>query len=629
MENRDWMQLPDIPAGEDERERRRFPQYMMFDTVRRGVRRYLCTYCGKKFIHDSVSMRELVTPEDRAWDTMKVNDRAVCPFCGCVSVVKNRKMFTPKWCCDAVVYLIPVSEEYVVARCVLYHKYGSEAVGAEDKIGRTETNVYHLRRGEKTVFYRWDGNRLVEETVREPFLWSHGPWTEKYGYREVWVGAESGRMEQEGTFLRYFPRAIIEQHEYGTYRQGYCFSLMRYLSAYAEHPGQVETLCKVGVFEPVKALADGMPNVRVMDWNAKTPWAMMRLDKQTYEVWKNECQADLDVRKVFRYIKGKGVTDMRRAREIWKKSCEMHYYTERLQGAREDIVAGIRYNGKPDGLYKYIERTHEAYQGQCYRGYVSECEIYNLWKDYTEMVKKAKLEGKAPEFPHNLKERHDQMVGILNKKEAERRKAEKKKEKEAEARRRAELDAKYAEVSKRYAEISDRYAFADDRFRIVVPTGASDIREEGLALCHCAGNTERYYARIASGESYIFFLRRAKKPKKSWYTLEVEPGGTIRQKRTMMDNQNEDLQEAVPFLMKWQEHIRETMTDKDMEAAFRAKRLRIMEMEELQRTGAIVHNGSERGKKLCDVLTADLMEVLYDIKTGGAGIEAGKEEKEA
>lgn len=134
--------LPEIPAGEMERERFKFPQYLMFDTIKRGVRRYLCTCCGERFEHDSTSLRMLDTPEDRAWDVIKVNDRAVCPACGCVSLVKNRKTFTPKWYCDAVVYLIPVAEDHVVARCVMYEKYGSGAVGDEAKSdGRKQTFI--------------------------------------------------------------------------------------------------------------------------------------------------------------------------------------------------------------------------------------------------------------------------------------------------------------------------------------------------------------------------------------------------------------------------------------------------------------------------------------------------------
>ena len=59
------------------------------------------------------------------------------------------------------------------------------------------------------------------------------------------------------------------------------------------------------------------------------------------------------------------------------------------------------------------------------------------------------------------------------------------------------------------------------------------------------------------------------------------------------------------------------MTGEDIAAAMEARRLRITEMEELARTGTTVKFGSLRGKRLYDVLSADLMEQVYDQKTGG------------
>jgi hypothetical protein len=85
----------------------------------------------------------------------------------------------------------------------------------------------------------------------------------------------------------------------------------------------------------------------------------------------------------------------------------------------------------------------------------------------------------------------------------------------------------------------------------------------------------------------------------------------------MYDEQNEDLKAAEPFLREWQEVIAKRMTGEDIAAAMEARRLRITEMEELARTGTTVKFGSLRGKRLYDVLSADLMEQVYTAKTGG------------
>ena len=47
----------------------------------------------------------------------------------------------------------------------------------------------------------------------------------------------------------------------------------------------------------------------------------------------------------------------------------------------------------------------------------------------------------------------------------------------------------------------------------------------------------------------------------SWYTLEVEPGGTVRQKRSYNNDQYADLEDAKPFIAEWQQVVQGRMTD--------------------------------------------------------------------
>ena len=56
-----------------------------------------------------------------------------------------------------------------------------------------------------------------------------------------------------------------------------------------------------------------------------------------------------------------------------------------------------------------------------------------------------------------------------------------------------------------------------------------ELVEEGDALKHCVGT---YAKDHANGKTAIFFVRRAKEPKKSYYTLELDEGKlTVRQNR--------------------------------------------------------------------------------------------------
>lgn len=90
---------------------------------------------------------------------------------------------------------------------------------------------------------------------------------------------------------------------------------------------------------------------------------------------------------------------------------------------------------------------------------------------------------------------------------------------------------------------------------------------EGNALTHCIANSDRYWDRIENRESYILFLRKSTDPTKAFYTLEIEPDGTIRQKRSTLNEQYEDIEQATGFLLKWQQVVAKHLTAEDRSLA--------------------------------------------------------------
>ena len=104
--------------------------------------------------------------------------------------------------------------------------------------------------------------------------------------------------------------------------------------------------------------------------------------------------------------------------------------------------------------------------------------------------------------------------------------------------------------------------------------------DEGGKLHHCVGSSDRYWERIERRESYVLFLRRVSKPDAPYYTLEIEPDGTVRQKRTMYDRQKEE----------------------------KSCILRNQEFTQMRENQVIIHTGDLRGQLLVDVLMKDLME---------------------
>ncbi len=82
-------------------------------------------------------------------------------------------------------------------------------------------------------------------------------------------------------------------------------------------------------------------------------------------------------------------------------------------------------------------------------------------------------------------------------------------------------------------------------------------------------------------ETYICFLRRQEAPRIPFYTIEVEPGGTIRQHRSYYDEEP-GIEEIRVFLKGWQKAIRKRLTEEDKKLAKISKIKREANIAELE-----------------------------------------------
>ena len=129
--------------------------------------------------------------------------------------------------------------------------------------------------------------------------------------------------------------------------------------------------------------------------------------------------------------------------------------------------------------------------------------------------------------------------------------------------------------------IREKFEYENVDYRIIVPNRLVDIVAEGRYLHHCAGSSDRYFDRIMQKETYICFLRKQTEPEIPYYTIEVEPGGTIRQHRGYLDEEPE-IEQVKPFLKEWQKVIRKRMSEQDHELAAVSKEKREANIEELK-----------------------------------------------
>ena len=210
-----------------------------------------------------------------------------------------------------------------------------------------------------------------------------------------------------------------------------------------------------------------------------------------------------------------------------------------------------------------------------------ETSVIQQYKDYLSMAERMgkDLDDEMVYRPRELKRRHDELAEEIRRQQQI---ETMKRNREAAEEREKQLREQFPGAEENLAEVREIYSYEGKDFVVIVPKQLSEIILEGQALHHCAGATDRYFERIAQRETYIFFLRRAQDPETPYYTLEVEPGGTIRQSRTMYDEET-GIEEVRGFLRGWQKEIKKRLTAAEREAAKVSAVKREENLEELRR----------------------------------------------
>ncbi|MBP1736761.1 MAG: hypothetical protein H6Q60_642 [Oscillospiraceae bacterium] len=223
-------------------------------------------------------------------------------------------------------------------------------------------------------------------------------------------------------------------------------------------------------------------------------------------------------------------------------------------------------------------------------------EVVNTWADYLSMAIRLHMntDDEIIFRARKLRQRHDELVQRCQEKA---------------------IDLQIEEISQKYPHVNgicqslkEKYEYTDRDYAVIAPAGVEDVLMEGRFLHHCVGSSERYWDRIERRESFVLFLRRAGEPKTAYYTLEIEPDGTVRQKRTEFDRQEPDIEEATKFLAEWQKVIAARLTADDRKLAKSSRVMRAEEFAQLKNDRVIIHTGHLAGRLLVDVLLADLME---------------------
>lgn len=258
------------------------------------------------------------------------------------------------------------------------------------------------------------------------------------------------------------------------------------------------------------------------------------------------------------------------------------------QAVKPENLTFIRNYMSAVQVKNYLERQSEE-SGEKIK------DLVTTWEDYLIMAERMGKDISDPIIYRTryLVRRHNELAKMVGNRSIV-REAEK-------------IERTYPMLPEIYKDLK-KYEYSDADYKIIAPQKTESILLEGEKLQHCIHRNDRYFERMKEKESYILFLRKADKDSEPYYTLEVEPNGTVRQKRTFYNRQNSDIEQAEKFLQKWQKQLQRKLCREDYELAKLSKELRIKEMEDL-RTKQVRLNGNFNSRLLADVLAKDLMEV--------------------
>ncbi|MBO4913605.1 MAG: PcfJ domain-containing protein [Oscillospiraceae bacterium] len=199
------------------------------------------------------------------------------------------------------------------------------------------------------------------------------------------------------------------------------------------------------------------------------------------------------------------------------------------------VMTALRFM-TPHKLMRYVSEQFAANKATPMPFYAREHGFYDLrmvlsdYKDYLFMSAGLEYDMTNPFvlFPKDLMKAHNQVMELSSKQKTK------------------VYDRSIAAL---YPQTQQRFAFQSDGMMVVAPKNAREITREGQSLHHCVGN---YVEQVARQETVILFLRLAKAPKKSFYTIEVS-AGRIHQVRGCMNQ--DTTPEVDKFLEKWRRQV--------------------------------------------------------------------------
>lgn len=502
--------------------------------------------------------------------------------------------------CDSEVKLKETPRHNKEGKCPKCHR--KITYKADSKIKRLETNTYKCHLVQRTKegivvrylevwkSYNWRAPESpaykAHEYLRVMFSENRAHRVYEYGnYKNKmtrWIpGNMSYRRKEIPVYRRNLPqlfKTFLKKSSLPEWvHSGRAVNVGAYLIDEKNNP-VIEKLVKVGLFDLAESVEIRIYDIGLIKQDETELAKMLRIDKMRLERLKKINPMNFET---LRWMQ----LDKLNVRPFDDEM--IRYFGE--NDIRASNLAFVSDKMTYMQIYNYMRRQQQGTKD-------SPRQILRTWDDYYSMAATEKMDVTNEQIykPKNLRQAHADVIAL---------------------RERAGMEKLAEEKAKQWPKVDEvcktlkKYEYAGEKYCIVAPKGIIDIVQEGTILKHCIHTCEFYYDRMEQ-ESYILFLRYADTPDTPYYTLEVEPGGNIRQKRTVGDNQNEDFKECIPFLNEWQQWVKKNLSKEEKKLAQKSERARKENYKNLRKNGNRVWHGKLAGQLLADVLEADFMEVM-------------------
>lgn len=530
--------------------------FIFYDYKKGGAKQGYCTYCGKE-----VPLR--VQPYH--------NKTGICPCCHRKIAFKARGRFSRLFTKEVPLYLIQQRPDGFIVREFWARRFYDKERGDRPEIWcyENERTVYDRQFNSRTYYkYSYQNRDLRWSPVQPPAFMGY------YGFQ---YHSEPGHV-----YGKTLPRLKnTELKGTGLVEWIYAHQMeanpWHYLKVYSLVP-PFEKIWKAGLPHLAKECMDKPQCMKpfIKDPQAHSLCKSLGIDTQELRRLR-ACDGGHEVLDWLQFEKeyGHPISD-----DLIQWFCRNDISTQDIQFILDRM--------SPVQICNYLRR--QAAESQ-----ESVRQVLTTWRDYLAMAKDFGLDtGDAIIYRANkLRLRHDQLVMKCKVKDSE---------------------APALEILKKHPAINEicqslkKYEYEGEHYAVVAPNNVKEIYAEGFMLSHCLFRNDIYWDRMESHETYILFLRRRSAPDLPYYTLEIEPDGSVRQKRTKFDRQGSDIEDVKEFLKEWQAMISKRLTSEDRRKAAKSKVLREEEFEQLRKDDVRIHTGNLAGQRLVDVLMADAMD---------------------